>query len=152
MYELEARTQTSGIVPKEWNLNQIKPRCMQRCLWKKACDLLQGTGAQRDILKCFQKLGMQAEADVLKYGIPIDVVVPEVQIAVEFDGTTKMFDNRPDIPLGKTIFKHNLIRSMGLKLIAIPLQNWTLLKGRLAQLEFLEGKLEELGLKLIKSY
>lgn len=103
--------------------------------------LMQTSGSQKDVIRCLQTMGLKGESENLSYGISIDILVPELTLAIEFDGPSHFFRNRPDRLLGKTAFKRRLLGKMGLKLVAITIQDWARLTDKSAQREYLQKKI-----------
>ena len=98
------------------------------------------------MIRCLQTMGYRGELESTRYGLPIDVLVPEIDVAIEIDGPTHFFRNRPQIPLGPTVFKHNLLKQLGLNIVSVSLEEWNALAQRTDQRAYLQNRFED-GLK-----
>lgn len=100
---------------------------------------------RQNVVRILNSLGIPGESPSLGYGIPIDVLIPSIKVALEFDPSSHFFRNRPDLPLGKTMFKRRLIEGLGLRLISIPLREWARLGSLVERRKFIIEKLEVTG-------
>ena len=66
----------------------------------------------------------QVSEHVLDNGISIDCAFPGYLLAIEADGPAHFFWNRPDVPNGRTVFKHQLLRHEGWLVVSISATDW----------------------------
>lgn len=94
---------------------------------------------------CLESMGFQTETKSIAYGIPIEIIISQNKTAIVIEKTVHFYRNRRE-PVGKTVFKRQLIKNMGFNLICVRAQEWINLRSdRAQQRAFLVTKLKQHG-------
>ena len=98
---------------------------------------------------CSSRWDVVEELNIDDSGLLVDIACPGERLAIEYDGPHHYFFGPARQPMGRTIFKHRLVRALGWKLIVVPWFEWRALGGRaLDEKAFLGKRLVEIGMLL----
>lgn len=98
---------------------------------------------QRSLAICLKSLGLTFGQEVNLSGLVVDIHIPSLNLAIELDGPTHFTRNTAE-PLGPTVFKHRIIKAMGLKLMSVTIDEWDDLIDMRAQRSFIEKNFKRL--------
>ena len=92
-------------------------------------------------------LGYPESEVVLEYRTDesaIDIAIPRLNVAIEVDGPTHYFRNRP-VPLGRTLFKRRLLGLQGWRVVTLEYLQWRRSQTPAERLAGLEQLLVDAG-------
>ena len=100
-------------------------------------DAFQVSKAQQDVMRAMKMTGLKCEAEAVVGIYSVDILVPELAVAVEVNGPYHYTRTKPKRPLGPTTMKRRHLERAGLHVLhvdALELDSSLLLQQRLNEL------------------
>lgn len=106
----------------------------------------QVSSQQRGVADCLTSLGLEYTQEEDFSGLIVDIYLRRMNLVIELDGPSHFARNGPQM-LGPTMFKHRLLRAMGMKVLSIPINEWDRFMDLSRQRKFLEAAFKRLGIR-----